>query len=52
MLTVLALVLVLTAMLAVTAGTAFAVHHGQPQAGKPGLTEGPNGPPPYPHRGG
>ncbi len=52
MLTVVALALIVTVMLAVTAGTSFAVHHGQPQAGKPGLNEGGGGPPPYPHRGG
>ena len=34
--------------LATLAPAAFAA---QPQSGQPGLTEGKNGPPPFPHRG-
>jgi hypothetical protein len=47
-LTGLVLALVVIAVMAVTVGSAFAA---QPQSGQPGLTEGKNGPPPFPHRG-
>ena len=33
-------------------GGAAAAFAAQPQSGQPGLTEGKNGPPPYPHHGG
>ena len=39
-------VLMLVAMSVVTAAPMFAA---QPQSGQPGLTEGKNGPPPFPH---
>jgi hypothetical protein len=44
MLFVVALMLVVMAV--VTASAGFAA---QPQSGQPGLTEGKNGPPPFPH---
>jgi len=43
-----ALLVALSMSIGVTGG-AFAA---QPQSGQPGLTEGKNGPPPWPHHGG
>jgi Spy/CpxP family protein refolding chaperone len=42
----------LLASLFVLASVAPAVFAAQPQSGQPGLTEGQNGPPPFPHHGG
>ena len=41
----------LLASLFALASVAPAVFAAQPQSGQPGLTEGKNGPPPFPHRG-
>jgi len=42
---------VFLASLMAIATAAPAVFAAQPQSGQPGLTEGRNGPPPFPHRG-
>ena len=46
------LVAALMIALAMSFGGATAVFAAQPQSGQPGLTEGKNGPPPWPHHGG
>jgi hypothetical protein len=49
LLLVLAIALVMAAMMVAVSMPAFA--DSQPQSGQPGLTEGQNGPPPYPLTG-
>jgi hypothetical protein len=46
------LVAALMIALTISFGGATAVFAAQPQSGQPGLTEGKNGPPPWPHHGG